>query len=902
MSGKTVGGGGRGLRGEEKGAKIGNMRLLRYLLLAGMAASVARGATVWWEGEKPRETNLPEKSWFSPANKAEREKLSEGAWLSKDKPLAKTGYAVYDITAPEAANYAFWVRKFWKHGPFRWRFNDGPWQTCGRDITLADTVELRKHVCANWVSLGKARLPAGGNTLRIELLENKGAAAFDCFMLTTDPFTPRGKLKHGEKHGNAPEGWFAFEPDPDKFGRAYLDLRALNHAYAGEKGFLVSRGEQFVFQKDGEPVKFWAVNASPMANAESDAYFARHIAKLGVNMVRIHGSVFDQSSPLPETIDRKKLDRIHRFVAALKKEGVYTAVSFYFPLWFDVKTSYRIPGYDRLKNKKPFGLLFFHPRMQEIYKAWAKGLLRTRNPYTGKALADDPAVALVEIVNEDNYFFWTMKPYDNIPGEAMRILEERYGDWLKKKYDSLDKAFPKWKGPRIKGDAVAEGRAGLYAPWFYKDEAKGKRSETRIRDQLEFLTQDLRAFHERTARWFREELGVKCPLVASNWKTADERLLGALDKYTSMACETLDRHAYFGGKHDGEGASYSLRKGHRYSDRIGVLAPGSVPVHEVQYRGHTHIVSEYNWPMPNRYRADCAPLAAVYGSLHGTDGYFHFAVGNAAWENTHRKFSIHTPVIMGQFPAAALIFRRGYIKEAPSVIHEALSLANLYDLRGTAAVDSQNLDALRAADVPGSANAARRNALASCVGRITRTVTEKTGRSIDRDISPFVDSKARTVRSMTGELTWNYGTGFVKIDSDRAQGLVGFLSKAGAVQMKNLFVRSGNEYGSVLLVSLDGKPIGLSSSLLLQVMTEDSNHGWATSGDGTKTITDLGGPPMIVRNVEGTVTIRRPDAGHMRVAALDHNGYLRKQLPPGRRSGVVIDLLPDCLYYTVTRR
>ena len=879
------------------------MRVLHYLWLVPLAACMplpsAHSATVWWEGEKPRETNLPKRSWFSPANDAERGKLSEGGWLSKDKALDK-GYAVYEIKTPRATTYDFWVRKFWKHGPFRWRFNAAAWQTCGRDITLADTVELRKHVCANWVSLGKARLPAGRNTLRIELLESKGAAAFDCFLLTTDPFTPRGKLKPGEKHGTAPEGWFAFEPDPDKFQRSFLDLRALNHSFAGEKGFLVSSGERFVFQKDQTPVKFWAVNASPMADKQSDTYFARHIAKLGVNMVRIHGPIFDRSSPRPETIDRKKLDRIHHFIAALRKEGVYTALSFYFPLWFDIKPNYGIPGYDRIKNKKPFGILFFHPRMQAIYKAWAKGLLRTPNPYTGRPLADDPAVGLVEIVNEDNYFFWTMKPYDNVPAEAMRILEERYGAWLKKKYGSIDKAFLAWKGSKIRGDAPAEGRAGLYAPWFYKDEAKGKRSEARIRDQAAFLTQDLRAFHEQTAQWFRKSLGVKCPLVASNWKTADERLLGALDKYTNMACETLDRHAYFSGKHDGEASSYSLRKGHTYAERTVLRSPGSAPVHEIQYHGHTHIVSEYNWPMPNRFRAECAPLAALYGALHGTDGYFHFAVGNAAWESTHRKFSIHTPVVMGQFPAAALIFRRGYIREAPVVLQEVVAVKELQDLRGTVVADNLNLDKLRA-----GSSAPRRGGqhpLASCVGRIRRAFAATSGKSVFRDISPFVDPGARTVRSATDELTWDYGTGLVRINGDRAQGLVGFLAKADGVQLKNTVIRSGNEYGTILLVPLDGRPIASSSSLLLQVMTEDSNNGWQAGGGATKTITDLGGPPIVVKNIKGTVTIKRPDAAAMRVTALDYNGYPRKQLPPGERGGVVIDLLPDCLYYAVTRR
>jgi hypothetical protein len=37
--------------------------------------------------------------------------------------------------------YAFWVRKFWKHGPFRWRFDSmpaGEWRELGPNPALAD--------------------------------------------------------------------------------------------------------------------------------------------------------------------------------------------------------------------------------------------------------------------------------------------------------------------------------------------------------------------------------------------------------------------------------------------------------------------------------------------------------------------------------------------------------------------------------------------------------------------------------------------------------------------------------------------------------------------------------------------------------------------------------------------
>jgi hypothetical protein len=859
---------------------------------------------IWWEGEDARETNFPSQTFFSPANAAEADKLSGGKWLSNEGVYEETPFATYEVNVPSAGTYNFWVRKFWFHGPFRWRFGDAAWRTCDQGTSLADGIELRKHLVANWVSLGQVEVPAGKQTLRIELLRDEGAACFDCFVLTPGSFSPRGKLKPSDKYNRAPEGWFAFEPDTDSFSEALLDLRPLNHKVAGEKGFLVSKDGDFSFQNDSTPLRFWAVNAHPTGDKQSDVYLAKRLAKLGVNMVRIHGAVYDSSADDPGAIDLARLDKIHHFVSALKNEGIYTKLSFYFPLWFEVRPGYGLPGYEGTQNKYPFALLFFHPRMQEIYKSWAKGLLRTPNPYTGLPLADDPAVGIVEIINEDNYLFWTTTPYENVPAPGIHLLEERFARWLEKKYGSLNAAMTAWGNAEVKGDDLANGRVGLYGAWSYTSGAKGSRSEPRIRDQLQFVTEDLRQFYEDMHGWFREAMGVKCPMTATNWRTADYRLLGALDKYTNAACETMDRHEYFGGMHKGEDSGYTLRSGHQYQDRSVLKTPASSTVCEIEYTGHTHIVTEYNYPMPNRYRAESMLLAPAYGALQGTDAYFNFAINSANWQAMHGKFSLYTPGLMGQFPGAALIFRQGFLKRGPVVVHETVGLKDLYDLKGTAIAQPQNLDELRKADIPAGASGEVEqlgsvDPLAYFVGRVTRTVADDPGESIVQDLSPFIDRERKTIKSSTGELLWDYGKGLMQVTAPCAQAVTGFLAGAGKIDLGDVSVESGNEYGTVMVVSLDGQPIASSSRILVQVMTEDANYGWKTSGDQTKTITDLGAPPIVVKELSGTISINRADAASLKVLALDGHGYRRKELPAGASGELKIDLLPDCLYYVI---
>ena len=129
----------------------------KTLCLAAAACLCAQTAQaqefVWWEGEKPAETNFPKTSEFEPADREQADKLSAGAWLSasgkyqnEDKKL----FAKYKVSVPADGSYQLWSRKFWKHGPFKWRFNNDEWKFITRDIALAESVSLRKHLTASW--------------------------------------------------------------------------------------------------------------------------------------------------------------------------------------------------------------------------------------------------------------------------------------------------------------------------------------------------------------------------------------------------------------------------------------------------------------------------------------------------------------------------------------------------------------------------------------------------------------------------------------------------------------------------------------------------------------------------------------------------------------------------------
>jgi hypothetical protein len=223
--------------------------------------------------------------------------------------------------------------------------------------------------------------------------------------LTSGSFAARGKLKPGEKYNRTNPGWFAWEPDADRFTSSPIDLRSLNEKVAGQGGFIQARGESFVHANTGQPVRFWAVNTGGETmnlNKAAVDQMAHSLAKRGVNLIRIHGGVW---SPDLKSIDQEHLQKMFYFIAAMKREGIYTCLSIYFPLWMrpDAKTGYE--GYQGEQN--PLALLFFNEDFQAVYRNWWKVLLTTKNPHTGLTLAQDPAVAMLEMLNEDSYLFWT---------------------------------------------------------------------------------------------------------------------------------------------------------------------------------------------------------------------------------------------------------------------------------------------------------------------------------------------------------------------------------------------------------------------------------------------------------------------------------------------------------------
>jgi hypothetical protein len=845
--------------------------LLALLLLAAPAEA---STLIWLEAEHGQIENLRRADVFAPATDAEAAVLSGGAWVSTDDGAGLTITLEFDATGEKE----LFVRKFWKHGPFRWRIDDGPWTEVGRETALLDQAPLRPLLEASWVRAGtNADLPAGRHTLTLEVLPGSTAAAFDAVVLA-DPatFEPRGTLRPGGEMPSEPGKW-AFSPEIDNFtADALLDLRPLNEDIAGQSGpiRLTADGNGFVLG-DGTPVDFWAVTtyAHRIAGLDGLQRQAKVFAKRGVNMVRLH-------TQLPtnlEEIDPTVQDAIWRTVAAMKKEGIYVTVSIYWSHATEPGMAREL-GYDDWPDDlPPYGLLFFDEPFQAAYRGWWEQLLSPENPYTGVPLSDDPALAVCQLQNEDSLLFWTT---ERIQGKARLELRQQFGVWLEREYGDLASARRAWQNATDSADDWPAKTPALLTTWELTQTA-GTAQSRRVADQLRFYGELMRGFNKAMTAYLKDELGFDGLVNAGNWKTADGEKLRQIERWSYLGGDIVATNRYYNeGTHAGPRASFSVSVGDFFEGLRLEDYPGRLPTAMVQQLGAPALITESNVGPPLGERAGAPLMLAAQMAAGGVDGYYWFAAAPARWSGAPTtKFETATPDLLGMFPAAALMLRQNLIDEA-----EPLKITRQPEalwLRLPLPVsEAGGFDPIRdeAADTAVAADAL-----------LHRPV-----------LIEYADADAVNDPPIDSPLT--YDRGRFTVDAPRCQLATGTI---GRVALSDVTLDVGNDYAAVAVVPLDGKPIAESGKVLVQIGTVARLTGFATepathqAGDNPEItghrITALGQWPWQLEHATGTVSVGNPNL--TQATALDPNGYPLRELGATRAGNTLtFELPPDALY------
>jgi hypothetical protein len=717
-----------------------------------------------------------------------------------------------------------------------------------------------------------------------------------------------------------PAGTWAFLPQRDTFrADALLDLRSLNEKVAGQSGFvrLAPDGESFVLG-NGEPVRFWGVTtyAQQVRSPTDLAHHARFLAKRGVNMVRLHGHLEPKAANARLTdVDTKAVDEAWRLVAAMKKEGIYVTIS---PYWasnlHNVPAHWGVEGWPQ--NQAPFGLLFFNNRLQMGYKAWLKALLARPNPYTGIPLASDPALAIIQIQNEDSLLFWSAQ---NIKGKQAELLGRQFGDWLKAKYGSLSSAFKAWGNDAVKDDRPDEGIVGLLLVWEWTQASSGGHKR-RLDDQLQFYAEKMFNFNREIERYLHEDLGCKQLVNAGNWKSADAVKLDDAERWSYTANDVLAVNRYYSPVHIGPDRGWRINPGDFFEDASALKRPREFPLNLRQAVGHPMMVTESHWVPPLGYQSEGPFLVATYQSLAGVDVFYWFSTGETEWLGQNRadwdlaarsRWVIASPMILGQFPAAALLFRKGYLKEGEPVVEEHRSLNQVWERVPPVVAEDPGYDPNR--DLGDSA---RRSGfkgavdpLAFLVGPVKVRYDSKPEHTRVADLGPLIDPNDKVIRANTRQIRWDYGNGLCTIDAPAAQGATGFLNTVAPLELSTVTIGSANIYASVLVVSQDGKALSESRRVLVQVGTRARPKGWAQRSatfkgdDGKQTyqgkqVVSTGTMPWVVEDTKVMLAVKNPTLNKAKL--LDLNGNARGDLPVVASAGAIkLNLPHDAMYVVI---
>jgi len=225
---------------------------------------------------------------------------------------------------------------------------------------------------------------------------------------------------------------------------------------AGNAGFVAARdGHLYAGPKR---IRFFGVNLAFGGNfpthADAEKVAAR-MAKFGINCVRFHHM---DTSTAPagilkndkRTLDPESLDRLDYFIAQLKKNGVYANLNLHVGLEY--------PGFKKWEGGAGYfkGVDNFFTPMIAQQRDYARALLTHENSYTGKPYIDEPAVAFIEINNENGLIMeWNNGSLDAMPDPFAAEFREQWNAWLVRKYGAYAQLAAAWnQGAEPLGDEM----------------------------------------------------------------------------------------------------------------------------------------------------------------------------------------------------------------------------------------------------------------------------------------------------------------------------------------------------------------------------------------------------------------------------------------------------------------
>ena len=711
--------------------------------------------------------------------------------------------------------------------------------------------------------------------------------------------------------------WYAFRPSQDYDRPSPIGMERWLEAPAGKHGRILANGDELTY--NGRPIKLWGLNlcygtcAPEKELAEKRAKF---YAKYGVNSVRLHkyadgpGWAGIQSQDSFVEFDPDGLDRMDYMIAQFKRQGIYVKLSAHFGSQklgpADKQYVPYLEEFGTFSGNKdrittPHSAVHYAPELQDVQIRQMVNLLRHKNPHTGLTYAEDPAVAFLEIINEQSILFYSsMSPLKASP-TIRRHVGERFCDWLRKKYGTQAKLEQGWGGKQAFDSFTGDGFPAvnehldknnilpLGNPWYWDPvQLEGSQAfrRTRLADTMLFLYELQNEFYARYVKAMREA-GYEGEILSSNWQAGR-----AFSHYYNLHSDSLvglvDRHNYFGGGSGGKINNVSMLR----IPGSGMLGAGMQQVADRPF-----MLSEWIHVAPNEWGVEGPAIIGAYGmGLQGwdvsymfqnrDDGGFRDEIGRDQWE-------VSTPQVLGVFPAVARQVLRGDVRESDVLATRYVHLPSLHE--GKLGFEDQVTQQHDVKTFDGDKVPARTLAVARSVVEFTPEYRD----TPEFDVARY--RRAGAWVSSTEQLRWQEGAskldGFFTIDTEATKAVVGFAA-GQECELGSVTIAPKCRFGAIYVTALEkDKTIASSNNLLVVGIARARNSGMKVFGDCR--LLDRGEPPVLMEPVKAAITIKKP--GTPRVRLLDHDGHPTGKLLPTAGGSFTIDGAEEKTpYYLVT--
>ena len=411
--------------------------------------------------------------------------------------------------------------------------------------------------------------------------------------------------------GTGPD-WIPLADNPWVAPGSALDVAAMRPtgAPAGRFGRVVARGGRFEFENlPGVPQRFHGVNVCEDANTPpfgSAGPFAANLARCGYNAIRFHHHETDlvkgTGDPSATTLDPGRMQRFDELVAACVEHGVYMTTDLFVSRQ---GVSWRSVGEDRdgeIDMETFKHLVPVHEGVWSNFTAFAGNFLGHVNPFTGRTLAEEPAMVGLSLVNE---------------GPLDAKAPSWYGRW-----PQWRKAWSEWLSAKKASDPE---RWGKVAEAPLPDDYGSAQSAA----FLVFLQEVEGSFADRVRAFLRDRLGCRIPL--SNMNNGARRAFQAVrhDAYDYVDIHFYVDHPVFLGKWWCMPQYFPNSNPFRSPNRGGLSCAA------LRFFDRPFTVSEWNYCGPGRFRGVGGIATGAEAALQDWSGLWRFAWGHGVAAVTH---------------------------------------------------------------------------------------------------------------------------------------------------------------------------------------------------------------------------------------------------------------------------